>query len=217
MKLMPLIALSTALLCQGCATPVSHQKQAANICTVDTNRVLINQFYAKAPGAPIPIATHDLEISEAHLISALPQDWRIGTPATPEVTRAIWESIDGWGKTANTKLIFGVNGIHNFIIPTHVPMTQIDEKDGYLDIKADNGDGMHGHIITDDVKYVYALRLPGKDNKIFTRSIGFYDPRGGLIVSIYVNLPSYKGEISAINGFESSWDLIANMPRVCTQ
>lgn len=217
MKLTPLILLSAALFCQGCATHISPQNQVADICAVDANSVLVNQFYKKSPGAPIPIATHDLAISEAHLISALPQNWRVGTPATPETARAVWESIDDWGKLANTKLIFGINGIHNFIIPTHVPITQVDEKDGYLDIKADNGDGLHGHIITDDVKYIYAVKLPNADTKIFTRSIGFYDPRGGLIVSIYVNLPAYKGEIAAINGFEASWNLIENMSRICTQ
>lgn len=94
-------------------------------------------------------------------------------------------------------------------------MRQEDLDDGWLDIYADNGDGVHGHLWLEPIRTVWAVDLPAKETGGHTRAISFFLPDGNLAISVYATLGSKKFDPAAIAGFERTRALLETMPRLC--
>lgn len=201
--------------CGGVQTTQIHNE--ARICANASETILVREFYTdKRPGVPLPVPARSLELSETIIASALPADQTIGAVATVEGVRTVWESIETWGADTDVSLVFAVNGSHTFNFPSKVPMTQPDDGSGFQDIYADNGDGVHGHLLRSQVSYIYAAKLPGaQTNNEKTRTVGFYDAEGGLVLGVYASIADGKGDPRAIANFDNSWHAIAALPRAC--
>jgi len=186
----------------ACATV----EQASNIKT----------YYEKTrPGVPLTVASRFFNVPEFAIASGLPAALSIGTAVTPEQVKTIWSSIDAWGATTRVSLVVTPGSKHAFAFPSLVPITQKDAKDGYIDVYADEGRGVHSHIQLDQVAAVYATELADPKPGFKTRAISFFGPDGHLVIGVYASIKSDPFDDKAVAGFERTRALIASMPRIC--
>ncbi|MFC3053537.1 ChuX/HutX family heme-like substrate-binding protein [Kordiimonas pumila] len=191
----------------------AHSNYEQQFCATADEKALVTDFVTnKRPGKPLPVAARTLDILEGKVATSLPSDLTVGTLGSPEVFKKVWASVEAWGAETSVGLVFTENKVHTFVVPSLVPMTQ--PGDGPLaDLYADNGNGIHSHVDPTDVKAIYAAKLPAGDG--FTRTLSFYDSKGGLIWALIAGEANGKGEKAAIDGFEETWKLIASMPQAC--
>lgn len=207
-RLLPLAAVLAVLplapaLAHGpaCATP----EQARNV----------RGYYEKMrPGVPLPVASRYFNLPEAVVASALPDGTVVGTASTPEIADRVWKSIDAWGAATRVSLVFAPNGRNSFSVPSLVPITQNDSSDGYLDVYADGGKGIHSHIQIADIAAIYAHDMPRGDGNR-TRGVSFFGPTGDLIVAVYASINADPFDQKAVDGFTRTWALLKDMKRPC--
>ncbi|MFC3712976.1 ChuX/HutX family heme-like substrate-binding protein [Sphingoaurantiacus capsulatus] len=197
-----LAVLPTAAQAAVCATP----EQVKNI----------RGYYEKLrPGVPLPVPSRYFNVPESVIPSALPTDQAVGTAVMPEIADQVWKSIDAWGPRTQVSLVFAPNSKNSFAIPSLVPITQNDSSDGYLDVYADDGKGIHSHIQIADVAHIYAHDIPNGDNKNRTRGVSFYGQTGDLIMGVYASIKADPFDPKAVEGFGRTWNLLKAMKRPC--
>jgi|GEM_PF-651451 len=188
---------------------------AINTCAVPAIQEKVNKFYlGKGKGAPLMIAGRALKLPEALIASALQPEQHIGVKADAKRIKDIWTTIDQWGEETNVRLVFTMGGSHVFDFPSNVPIRQEDLDDGWLDIFADQGDGVRGHLWLDQIKTVYAINLPGSDGTP-TRAISFYAADGSLIIGVYASISTKSYDKAVEPGFEKTWALLKTLPKAC--
>ncbi|MCI4646079.1 MAG: hypothetical protein MRY64_14960 [Hyphomonadaceae bacterium] len=185
-----------------------------SMCATAEQAAEVTAYLENRPGIPLAIASRNLEIPEAAAASALPADTAVGVVATPEIASKVWDTVEAWGEYSKVGLVFSPSGQHAFALPSLVPMRVDPDSDGYLDVYADDGDGVHSHIQLKYVSAIYAtdIKAPSGDR---TRALIYYGPDGHAIIGVY---PSIKGDVyseAAVTGFKATWDLLAAMPQPC--
>lgn len=186
-------------------------------CASPSHLPLVRDFYEnQKPGRPLPVAGRHFNVPESVIASALPASQSIGTPGSPKIAQEIWKSIDAWGATTSVKLVLTSGGKHAYSFPSLVPIAQPDTNEGWLDMYADGGKGVHAHINGPYLKAVYATDIPGPKDGERTQAISFYNQDGSLILGVYARVSGETFDQAAVDGFKKTWALIESMPRVCT-
>lgn len=185
-------------------------------CATPEQKRNIRAYYDKTrPGVPLPVASRYFNLPEAVIASALPVEAAVGTAVTPEIADRVWKSIDAWGATTKVSLVLSPNSKNAFAFPSLVPITQDDSSDGYLDVYADGGKGVHSHIQIANIAAIYAHDMPNGDGKNRTRGISFFGPTGDLIIGVYASIKADPFDQKAVDGFARSWDLLKAMTPPC--
>lgn len=185
------------------------------LCASPEDVERVREAYEQMPGEPMTIIAGHLKLPEVQVTTALPKENSIGTKTTPEMVKDIWTSIDQWGADTEVRLMFTMGGQHAYHFPSLVPMRQEDLDDGWLDIYADKGDGVHGHLWLKTIRSVHAVDIPGPDNERL-RAISFYTSDGNLAIGVYASRTHKKFfSKAAVEGFAKTWKLIASMSRAC--
>lgn len=205
-----LTSAAIALTFQGAAS-------ASDLCATPREEALIQSYaYDQRPGIPLAIGARNLEIPEAVFASGMKEGDVVGVMATPDIATEIWTSMDeAWGADAKVGLVFSPSNQHAFALPHLLPVQVDGSEDGYLDVYADDGNGVHSHIQLKYVEAIYATDLKNADGVSETKGISLFGPDGDLIISVYASI---KGDVyseAAENGFATTWDLIASMPQAC--
>lgn len=198
------------------ASAQDNSKVGALPCASPSHAPMVRDFYEnQRPGRPLPVASRHFNVPETVIASALPSQQSIGTPGNPQVTKDIWKSIDAWGPTTSVKLVLTSGGKHAYSFPSLVPMAQPDQKDGWLDMYADGGKGVHAHINGPYVKAIFATDIPGKEAGQRTQGISFYNEDGSLILGVYAQVAGEQFDQAAVEGFKKTRALVESLPRVC--
>lgn len=196
------------------ATPLAPAAAHA-VCATPEQAKNIRAYYEKLrPGVPLPVASRYFNVPEAIVASALPADAAVGTSVTPEVADRVWKSIEAWGAQTRVSLVFAPNGKHAFALPSLVPIDQDDSSDGYLDVYADGGKGVHSHIQIAGIAAIYAHDMPNGDGNR-TRGVSFFGPGGDLIVGVYASIKADPFDPKAVEGFAATWRLLKELKRPC--
>ncbi len=172
-------------------------------------------YYKGHPGVTLNSAAQDLNIPELNVATAAPDSRRVAAKVTAEQVKDIWTSIDGWGAKTAVRLLFTMGGKQLMDFPSLVPTRQADLQDGWLDIYADDGAGVHGHLWLGRVDTVHAVDLAGSDGER-TRAISFYAPEGHLIMGVYASIAGEDFDSKAVKGFERTRKAIAALPQLCS-
>ena len=183
-------------------------------CASNTDAKRIAKYFAGRPGAPTPKLSRDLGIPELHVVTGLPKESRVSVKSTPELVREIWSSIDAWGEQTAVHLVFTMGGAHVFDFPSLVPVRQKDINDGWLNVYANRGDGVHGHLWLDHITTVHAIDVPGSDDTR-TRGVLFFLPKGDLAIGVYASNATKEFDPKAVDGFERTWELLKAKPQIC--
>lgn len=216
---MALAAVVITISALSIALPVQAQSMGTILppaCASAEQAASVREYYDnKRPGVPLAVASRFFKVSEFTIASALPDDQSLGTLGSAKVTDAVWSSIDAWGATTRVKLVLSPDSQHAFAFPSLVPITQDDSSDGYLDVYADEGRGVHSHIQLAKVAAIYATDIPSDKSGFRTRAISLFGHSGNLILGIYASLKNEEPDTKAVEGFSKTWDLIKSMPRLC--
>jgi putative heme iron utilization protein len=207
-----------ALLSLLAAAPALHAHEQADVlhCASQADTQRVRDYYTGyRPGVPLPVPSRFLDVPEMVIASGLPAEQSIGTPGSPRIVKDIWKSIDAWGEKTAVKLVLTSGGKHAYAFPSLVPITQPEDKSGYLDVYADGGKGVHAHIQVAHVKAVYATDIPGKEAARRTRAISFFGADGQLILGVYASIAAENADPAAVAGFAKTWELIRSLPRAC--
>lgn len=184
------------------------------LCASSKEADRVRAFYEEFVGAPTPIPGRRLDMPEARVVTALPAENSIGALTTPEQVKDIWTTIDEWGEETFVHLVFTMGGQHVYDFPSLVPVRQEDLQDGWLDIYADNGDGVHGHLWLEPIRSVHAIDIPGPDDDR-TRAINFYTLDGNLAIGVYASISTKDFDQAAVDGFAKTREFIASLPKAC--
>lgn len=210
-----MIARLPALLLAALAT-ATPAAAAVPACATTDQLQNIRDYYTKLrPGVPLAVASRYFNVPEFTIASGLPAAEAIGTAVTPDEVKTIWSSIDGWGAATKVTLVVSPASKHAFAFPSLVPITQKDPRDGYIDVYADGGRGVHSHIQLSDVAAVYATDTPTGKEGFRTRSISLFNAEGDLVIGVYASIKQDPFDPAAVAGFERTRAVIAAMPRIC--
>lgn len=183
-------------------------------CAADADRQKIAETVSARPGVPTVIYARTMDARELTVVSGLPESaFAVGVEATPERVKEIWSSIDDWGAETSTHIVFTMGGDHVADFTSLVPITQPDDGSGFIDIYADNGDGVHGHVFLDLVKAVYAAELPGPGG--VTRMVSFYNEEGRLIFGVYPTIGAKPFDQRAVDGFDRTFEMLKSYAPLC--
>ena len=183
-------------------------------CASNKDVKRIAKYFAGRPGAPTPKLSRDLGIPELHVVTGLPKESRISVKSTPAVVKEIWSSIDAWGEQTAVHLVFTIGGAHVLDFPSLVPVRQKDLNDGWLNVYANKGDGVHGHLWLDHITTVHAIDIPGSDDTR-TRGVLFFLPKGDLAIGVYASIATKEFDPKAVEGFERTWQVLKVKPQIC--
>lgn len=199
------------------ASGAQDKSKAAPLpCASPSHAPMVRDYYENLrPGRPLPVPSRHFNVPELVIASALPIQQSIGTPGTVQATKDVWKSIDAWGARSNVKLVLTSGGNHAYSFPSLVPIAQPDKNDGWLDMYADDGKGVHAHINGPYVKAIYATDIPGKEPGQRTQGISFYNQDGSLILGVYAQVAGETFDQAAVEGFKKTRALIESLPRVC--
>lgn len=208
---------ATALMAFG-LTSVSeaalNKGKNIDICAPAKVAQKVQKIYKKMPGAPLAIIGRVAGVPEVHVATGLPKENSVGILANPEIVKKVWATIDDWGKSTHVRLVFTMGGGHVLDFPHMIPITQTDLDDGWIDIYADDGNGVHGHMWLERIHSIQAVDIPGRDD-VRTRTISFYGPDGKLVMGVYASITTKKFDQNAVDGFAKTRALIASLPQAC--
>lgn len=190
------------------------EAQGSTLCATPEQTKIVHEYLQERPGVPLAIPSRKFEIPEATVSSALSSNDAVGVIATPEIASKIWDSIEAWGATSEVGLVFSPSGQHAFALPSLVPMRVDADDDGYLDVYADDGKGVHSHIQIKYVDEIYAVNLKAENGDL-TSGVTYFGPDGHAILGIFASIKGQVYSESAMDGFEKTWNLISTMPEPC--
>lgn len=185
-------------------------------CATKVQTDAVRGYYAgPRAGAPLPVASRHFNMSEMAIASALLPENAVGAAMTPDRIKQLWRSIDAWGAQTQVKLVLAPQGNHSFAFPSQVPVAQPVDNDGFLDVYADGGRGVHAHLQLDRIASAFAIDLATNDPKFRTRGVSFFDADGALALGVYASIKTDPFDQKAVNGFASTWAMLASMPQIC--
>ncbi|RYY29392.1 MAG: hypothetical protein EOP62_00700 [Sphingomonadales bacterium] len=197
------------------ALPLTAQAGDKLCATPEQTKNIRNYYEKMRPGVPLPVPSRYFNVAEAIIPSALPDTEAVGTASTAAIADQVWKSIESWGAQTSVSLVFAPNSKNSFSVTSLVPIDQNNSADGYLDVYADGGKGIHSHIQIANIAAIYAHDLPNGDGKNRTRGISFYGPTGDLIIGVYASIKADPFDPKAAEGFARTWDLLKGMKRPC--
>lgn len=208
-RLIPVIAMIAAV-------PAAAHAHGAPCATPEQTRNIRAYYEKMRPGVPLAVASRYFNVAESVVASALPDDAVVGTRVTPGIADQVWKSIESWGAQTDVSLVLAPNSKNAFAFPSKVPMDQDDSSDGYLDVYADDGKGVHSHIQIANIAAIYAHDMPNGDDKNRTRGVSFFGPTGDLIVAVYASIKADPFDPEAVQGFGRTWNLLKTMDKPCS-
>ena len=213
--------ISGYIACAALATIVATTPVRANVvaqaCATPAQRANIVNYYAKMrPGVPLPVASRYFNLPEMAVASAIAPDMGSVGVTSSEKTVEIWRSINAWGEQTRVQLVLSPQSKHAFAFPSLVPMIQGPPEDGYLDVYADKGNGVHSHLQLSEIAAVAATDLPTAKTGFRTRGISFFDNSGELIIAVYASIKDGEPDPNAVKGFEATKALIAKLSPACS-
>lgn len=192
---------------------VAH-RDMTKLCSVSDFDATVAQYYLDNPGSPPAIPARRLVTSALTLMDALEATGAAKVmPSNPERLSALWATIDAWGEDTQMHLVFPLENKHVIDVITEVPITQPDDGSGFLDIYADDGDGVHGHVYVDKVAAIAVATLPGDGD--VTRVVSFFDVHGDTIFSAYASQSRKTADPKAESGFEGTWGFAQAQDSLC--
>lgn len=200
---------------ESAGQPATLPAPATNCATPEQAEKIRTYYTSERPGVPLAVASRAFEVPEAIIASALPPEQSIGVDASPEITGEIWRSIESWGAATNVTLVITPSSQHAFAFPSLVPVNQDDNADGYLDVYADSGNGVHSHIQIKYVSKIFASDITTAEANRRTRGVSFFSSDGHLIIGVYASINKDAFDLAAVTGFDRTWALIGTMPRAC--
>ncbi|PHR93675.1 MAG: hypothetical protein COA69_03305 [Robiginitomaculum sp.] len=210
-------ALFTALACSFTALPSYAELNhgvAISACATNAQAQAVQAHYLKVKGAPLAVVGRMVNLPEVLVASGVPKKNRHSVQASAKISKEIWSSIDSWGAQTNIRMVYTMGGKHVLDFPSKVPISGPDLDDGWIDIYADNGDGVHGHLWLERIASIHAVDIPGVDG-VQTRTISFYGPDGQLVLGLYASITTKTFDKKAVDGFARTQALIASMPQLC--
>lgn len=212
------VLVSCAMVLGACVTAPAGDTEtgapAPGFCASTEEVALVGEYMTNRPGIPLAIPSRNLEIPEAVVASALSSEDAVGVMATPEIASQVWDSIEAWGEYSKVGLIFSPSGQHAFALPSLVPVRVDPDEDGYLDVYADDGNGVHSHIQLKYVSAIYATDLSSESGDR-TRGVTYFGPDGNAIIGVFASIKTDVYSEAAVTGFDDTWDLLAEMPQPC--
>lgn len=178
---------------------------------------IVRESYRADIGEPLAVVARNLEIPEFLVASSLAKENKRIIAATPQRIKDVWKSIDTWGKDTKIRIIMTMGGEHVMDFPSTVPVAQEDLDDGWIDIFANDGFGVRGHLWLDNVDTIAATDIIGKDKKKRTKGISFYANDGTLIVGLYASIAHKTFDEKAVKAFEHTWGVLSALPQRCTE
>ncbi|MFC3052128.1 hypothetical protein [Kordiimonas pumila] len=204
------------LLLSGTSSSNLYADDNSTLCANTFETFLVREFYRlHQPGAPAPIASRELAIVEAKVLSGLTEKEALGTKATPARLDKILKSLKGWGADNKVGFVLTMDGYHAWVFPTEVPVKSRSSRKGFVEVSAGNGKSAIGQINPDRVSTIYVQDIPARDGTRI-RGLNFYDLQGDLIFGLYGTEAGKPVNNDIVVGFEKTWDLIEEMPRACT-
>lgn len=191
---------------------LNHGKKVDNICASDKVAAKIAKTYKDVVGAPLPVVSRMTGALEVHVATSLENS--VTVAVTPEEVKDIWTTIDAWGPDTYTNLVFTMGGKHVLDFRHKIPTREADLDDGWLDIYADGGAGVHGHLWLERVTTVSAIEIPGTGDHN-TRAINFYGPDGKLAIGVYSSITTKEVDQKAVDGFYKTREYLAKMKQAC--
>jgi len=174
----------------------------------------IADYYADRPGSPPAIPARRLSVRGLMVMDALEAQGSAKVlKSTPALLSQVWVSVDSWGEDTQVHLVFPLENKHVIDVITNVPVTQPDDGSGFLDIYADHGDGVHGHVYSEKVAAIALAKLPRGGEA--TRLIGFYDQHGETIFATYASQATKTADAKAIAGFADTWAFAQSQESLC--
>lgn len=190
--------------------PISAETEA--LCATQAQKSIVADYYEKRPGSPPAIPVRRLKMNALTLATALEEYGTVFRVNADDLPR-LWGTIDGWGLDTAVRTVFAPTGKSVIDIATSVPMTQPDDGSGFLDIYADHGAGVHGHLYKSKVAAVAVLALPRGDET--SRLASFFDEDGSLIFAIYATMIGKPFDAQAIPGFANTVEHAMEQTRLC--
>ena len=200
------------LLTSAAHAELNHGTPVENICATDKVAAKVSKTYQDVAGAPLPVVSRMTGQLEVHVATSIKD--AVTVAVTPELTKRIWTTIDAWGADTYTNLVFTMGGKHVLDFRHKIPTREVDLDDGWLDIYADGGAGVHGHLWLDRVSTVVATEVPGKGDHN-TRAISFYGPDGKLAIGVYSSISTKEVDQAAVDGFYKTREFLASLPQAC--
>lgn len=208
-----LISIAILFLATPSSADLNHGT-TVSACATYEQAQKVQSTYATVTGAPLAVVSRIVNLPEVLVATGVPKENRLSIHASPDISKKIWASIDGWGAQTNIRMVYTMGGGHVLDFPSKVPIAGPDLDDGWIDIYADNGDGVHGHLWLERIASIHAIDIPGADD-VRTRTISFYGPDGKLVLGLYASITTKKFDQSAVDGFAKTQTLIASMPQLC--
>jgi len=209
-----LLALSVSLGTAPVQADFSVKKEI-KVCASKSVSAKVQKTYKSVVGAPLPVVSRMAKVPEVQVATGLPSENRLSILASSDIVKKLWKDIDAWGRDTMVRTVYTMGGDHVLDFPTKIPQTQADLDDGWLDIYADDGKGVHGHLWIDSIHSIHLVDIPGSDD-VRTRTISFYSNDGKLLMGLYASITIKEFDQAAIDGFEKTRAFIAALPQICT-
>lgn len=198
-------AALVAAACTACATTAAAAADAPSLCATAEQARPVRELYAQSPAPPPFLASGQLGLTEAVVLSAMPADKAVGTSGA--AFAAVWESLRQWDRSLTLVLKAG----QVFEIHGRIPKGEPSKISRNYNLEYPEA-GLGGHLRPDLVAAIYAVSLQGREGPM--RGVMFLDATGDDAFSVF--LPESREPTPAeIAQFEKTRALVAGLPRAC--
>ena len=184
------------------ATPVV----AEDFCASADEASQVQAYYAESPGAMPPIASMRTGLTEATIVSGMPEGQTVS--ASGEHFAEIWSAMGSWGES-NFLIMKGQNV---FEIRSAIGSGAPSETSDYYNIEYKYP--VRGHLRPDLYASIYAVEMPGRGDAI-VRGVLFYGEDGASEFGVFISGDSVKPTKDDIAKFNAVKELIASKGSVC--
>jgi len=179
---------------------------ATDFCASADQAAQVTAYYGEAPGAMPPIASMRSGLTEAIVVSGLPEGQAVS--AAGEHFPEIWDAMGSWGES--TFLI--MKGQNVFEIRSKVGKGAPSETSDYFNIEYEQP--VRGHLRPDLYASIYAIEMPGRGDAII-RGVLFYGDDGASEFGVFISGDSVDPTEDDIAHFNTVKNLIASKGSVC--
>lgn len=180
---------------------------AGDYCATADQASQVRDYYAEAPGAMPPIAGMRTGLTEAIVVSGLPDGQAVS--AAGEHFAEVWGAMGSWGES--TFLI--MKGQNVFEIRSKVGKGAPSESSDYFNIEYEQP--VRGHLRPDLYASIYAVEMPGRGDATI-RGVLFYGEDGASEFGVFVSGDSVEPTEDDIINFNRVKELIASKGPVCS-